>query len=110
MTAYRKLVLLGAALLALAAGFAQAQDTDGPVIPLFDDVHMAVRADSINQIVQERPAEARYFVGFVSWAPGELAEEIDSGYWYVMEPQADVLFRDNVDGVWAELVRRARGA
>jgi putative AlgH/UPF0301 family transcriptional regulator len=86
-----------------------AQDSDGATIRLFDDVHMAFRADSINQIVRQRPNEARYFIGFVSWQPGELASEIESGYWYVMRPQADVLFRDDADGVWADLVRRARG-
>jgi putative transcriptional regulator len=83
-------------------------EDDDTTIRLFDNVHMAFRADSINEIVQKRPADARYFIGFVSWEPGELAEEIQRGYWYVMRPQADVLFRDDVDGVWDDLVRRAR--
>ena len=82
---------------------------DDAMIPLFDDVHIAFRADSINQIVEERPEEARYFVGFVSWAAGELAEEIEKGFWYVMRPQAEAVFREDSDGLWAELVRQARG-
>jgi putative AlgH/UPF0301 family transcriptional regulator len=82
---------------------------DDAMIPLFDDVHIAFRAESINQIVEERPEEARYFVGFVSWAAGELAEEIEKGFWYVMRPQAEAVFREDSDGLWAELVRQARG-
>ena len=85
-----------------------APNGDDSTIPLFDDVHVAYRPESINHIVQEKPAEARYFVGFVSWGPGQLATEIENGYWYVMRPQADLLFRQDADGLWAELVQRAR--
>lgn len=86
----------------------QAQAGDKATIPLFDDVHMAVRADTIERIFQDAPNEARYFVGFVSWAPGELDHEIASGYWYVMQPQSEAVFRENDEDLWAELVRRAR--
>jgi len=82
---------------------------DDSTIPLFDDVHVAYRPESIDHIVQERPADARYFVGFVSWAPGELATEIENGFWYVMRPHADLVFREDADNLWAELVQRARG-
>jgi len=84
-------------------------DGDRSTIPLFDDVRMVYRAESITRIVEEAPDAARYFIGFVSWAPGELDHEIASGYWYVMRPQADLVFRDDDGDLWNELVRRARG-
>lgn len=86
----------------------QPRAEEGETIPLFDDVHLAVRADAIAHIFRDAPNEARYFVGFVSWAPGELDQEIASGYWYVMRPQSDVLFGANDDDPWETLVRRAR--
>lgn len=86
----------------------RAQAGDQATIPLFDDVRLAVRADAIARIFQDAPNEARYFVGFVSWAPGELDHEIASGYWYVMRPQSDAVFRENDEDLWADLVRRAR--
>lgn len=83
---------------------------DGATVPLFEDVRMAVRAETIKRIVERRPDDARYFIGFVSWAPGELSQEIASGYWYVMRPRGDVLFREDPDALWSDLVRRARAA
>ncbi|MFZ2155576.1 MAG: YqgE/AlgH family protein [Bradyrhizobium sp.] len=86
----------------------QSEAGGGATIPLFEDVHLAVRADAIARIVRDTPNEARYFVGFVSWAPGELEQEIASGYWYVMRPQKDAVFRENADELWSDLVRRLR--
>ena len=86
----------------------QAQAGGGATIPLFEDVHLAVRADAIARIVRDAPNEARYFVGFVSWAPGELEQEIASGYWYVMRPQKDAVFREDAGDLWTDLVRRLR--
>ena len=77
-------------------------------IPLFEDVRLAVRADAIARIFRDAPDEARYFVGFVSWARGELDEEIARGYWYVMPPKTDAIFRDDADDLWTDLVRRLR--
>jgi len=86
----------------------QSEAGDGATIPLFEDVHLAVRADALARIFRDAPHEARYFVGFVSWARGELDEEIARGYWYVMRPQRDVVFRDDDADLWSDLVRRLR--
>jgi putative transcriptional regulator len=86
----------------------QSQAAGATTIPLFEDVHLAVRADAIARIFQDAPNEARFFVGFVSWAPGELDQEIASGYWYVMRPQKDAVFREDAGDLWTDLVRRLR--
>jgi len=86
----------------------QSEAGDGATIPLFEDVHLAVRADALARIVRDAPNEARYFVGFVSWARGELDQEIAHGYWYVMRPQKDAVFRADDDDLWSDLVRRLR--
>jgi putative AlgH/UPF0301 family transcriptional regulator len=86
----------------------QSQADDAATIPLFEDLRLAVRADALARIFRDAPNEARYFVGFVSWARGELDQEIARGYWYVMRPQKDAVFREDDDDLWTDLVRRLR--
>lgn len=73
---------------------------------LFGDLFVASRAADIDRIIEQTPNDARYFVGFVGWRPGELQAEIDKGFWYVIDPQEDLLFRKDTEQMWRELVRR----
>jgi putative transcriptional regulator len=86
----------------------QSRAEGGATIPLFEDLRLAVRADAIARVFRDAPNEARYFLGFVSWARGELDQEIAGGYWYVMRPRTDAVFRENAGDLWADLVRRLR--
>jgi putative AlgH/UPF0301 family transcriptional regulator len=43
----------------------------------------------------------------VIWRPGELAQEIRRGLWYVLEAKPDVVLRKSTDGLWETLVERA---
>jgi putative transcriptional regulator len=78
----------------------------GASLPLFADLFLASRADDIDRIIEQTPNDARYFIGFVGWRPGELESEIAKGFWFVLEPQPDLVFRKDVGGLWRELVRR----
>lgn len=82
-----------------------ARNPGGESLPLFGDLFVASRADDINRIIEQTPNDARYFVGFVGWRAGELDAEIAKGFWYVLEPQADLVFRKNAGDLWRELVR-----
>jgi putative transcriptional regulator len=73
---------------------------------LFGDLFVASRATDIDRIIEKTPNDARYFVGFVGWRAGELDAEIAKGFWYVIDPQEDLLFRKDPRGMWRELVRR----
>lgn len=73
---------------------------------LFGDLFVASRAADIDRIIEQTPNEARYFVGFVGWRTGELEAEIARGFWYVIDPQADLLFRKDTRDLWRELVVR----
>jgi putative transcriptional regulator len=75
-------------------------------VPLSDDLAVATRGDAVSRIIEQSPNDARYFVGFVSWGPGELDNEISAGYWFVMRPDGEQLFRPDGDGMWRDLVRR----
>jgi putative transcriptional regulator len=82
------------------------RDPGKPSVPLFGDVFVTASAQAVDRIIEQTPNEARYFLGFVGWRPGELAKEIEAGYWYVADPDAAVVFSTDVDALWEELVER----
>ena len=45
-------------------------------------------------------------MGFVGWRAGELAAEIERGFWHVAEPDAGTGFPPGHGGMWEELVTR----
>jgi putative transcriptional regulator len=62
------------------------------------------------RIIEQNGNDARFLVGLVAWQPGELEIEVQRNVWYVLEPDADLVFRKSTDGLWEELVRRSRSA
>src|SRR2546425_7391124 len=57
------------------------RDPGQPSIRLFDDLFVTGNGKSIDRIIEQTPNDARYFAGFVGWTAGELAKEIEAGYW-----------------------------
>jgi putative transcriptional regulator len=89
----------------------RSEDTPGEgSLPFVPGLFLVAHAKTIDEIIERQPNDARYYVGFVAWKPGELDEELKKGFWYVMPPEADLLFRDTTNGLWEELVRRAGAA
>lgn len=78
-------------------------------MPLFDGLYVTGSAAVIDRIIEQTPNEARYMAGFVGWQPGELAEEIRRGYWFVGKPQAELLFQKDPSGMWKEQLERLGG-
>jgi len=72
------------------------------------NLYMAFRANTIDRIIEATPNEARYYVGYVGWRPGELKGEIDRGLWSVLTPDLDVVFRKDMEGLWEELIQTVR--
>src|SRR3989440_11405818 len=77
-------------------------------VPLMKNLYLAFRANTIDHVIESTPNEARYFVGYVGWRPGELKSEIDRGLWSVMNPEVDTIFRKDTEGLWEELLQQSR--
>ena len=83
--------------------------TPGPgSIRIMKELFLATRGSVVDNIIEQMPNEARYYVGYVSWRPGELRLEIDRGLWYVLEADPELVFRKDPARLWEELLRRAR--
>jgi putative transcriptional regulator len=75
---------------------------------LMRNLYLAFRANTIDHVIETTPNEARYFVGYVGWRPGELKQEIDKGLWSVMNAEIDTIFRKETEGLWDELFQQTR--
>ena len=75
---------------------------------LMKNVYLAFRANTIDHIIEATPNEARYFVGYVGWRPGELKSEIDRGLWSVTGAELDMVFRKDTEGLWEELQQASK--
>src|SRR5262245_1402752 len=75
---------------------------------LMPNLYLAFRANTIDHVIETTPNEARYFVGYVGWRPGELKAEIDRGLWSVMNADPDTIFRKDTEGLWEELLQQTR--
>lgn len=72
------------------------------------NLYLAINVNTIDRIIEERPNEARYYVGYVGWRPGELRREIDRGLWHVLNADVGTIFRKDTDALWEEMLRMAR--
>jgi putative transcriptional regulator len=77
-------------------------------VPIMKHLYMAFRANTIDRIIESTPNEARYYVGYVGWRPGELRREIDKGLWSVIDADLEVVFRKDTEGLWDELLQQSR--
>ncbi len=77
-------------------------------IQMMKELFLATQGTVVDHIIEQTPNEARYYVGYVAWRPGELRQELDRGLWYVLDADPDLVFRKDPGRLWEELVRRAR--
>jgi putative transcriptional regulator len=77
-------------------------------VPLMKNLYLAFRANTIDHVIETTPNDARYFVGYVGWRPGELKSEIDRGLWSVQNADLDTVFRKDTEGLWEELFQASK--
>lgn len=75
---------------------------------LMKNLYLAFRANTIDHVIETTPNEARYFVGYVGWRPGELKSEIERGLWTVQGAHLETIFRKDTEGLWEELQQQSR--
>ena len=77
-------------------------------VQVMKNLYLAFRVNTIDQVIESRPNDARYYVGYVGWRPGELKSEIDRGIWSVLSADMEVVFRKDMEGLWEEMLQQTR--
>lgn len=93
---------------ALVAVVKSEKDPGRGSIGLTRDMYLAMTVNTVDRVIEETPNEARYYVGYIVWRPGELRAEIDRRLWNVTNANPEVVFRKDTTGLWDELSRMAR--
>ena len=86
----------------------RAKENPKGALRVLGDVSFAIDPAVVEMVLHAPPETVRLFNGYAGWAPGQLASELERGGWYVLNADADAVFRKNTDSLWEELVRRAR--
>jgi len=73
-----------------------------------DDVYASSNMAMLMQLMQaHKPgSELRMYAGQADWGPGQLARELERGYWYVTEGDTDAIFSADADYLWSKLINR----
>ena len=77
-------------------------------LKLMNNLYIAFRAATIDKVIETTPNEARYFVGYVGWRPGELKREIERGLWSVVNANPETVFQKDTSGLWDEMIAQSR--
>ena len=68
---------------------------------------MRSEADPID--VGDRTRRARVFAGYAGWGGGQLEAELAGEAWIVEPATPDVVFAEDVDALWSDVLRRKGG-
>jgi putative transcriptional regulator len=89
----------------LFAVFSAGENPPG-ALRVLGDVSFAMAPAVVETVLHAPPARVRFFNGYSGWAPGQLAAELERGGWYLLNADADTVFRKDMDRLWEELIRR----
>ncbi len=87
-----------------------ARDGEAPDwwLPLHDRLGVVDGSADPDQL--RRPlSQARIFLGYAGWGPGQLKEEIDSDGWYVLPGRPSDAFSGRPELLWSRVLRRQGG-
>ena len=77
-------------------------------IPLLDNLYLGTTVTIVDEVIEHRPNEARYYVGNVQWRPGELRDELRRGVWNVLNADPEVILTRDPEHLWEELSAMVR--
>jgi putative transcriptional regulator len=76
-------------------------------VPMMPGVFLIADAKDIDHVIATDPEHARFFLGLVTWEPGQLDDEVERGFWFVDKPDPKLILDKKTDGLWEELVRKS---
>jgi putative transcriptional regulator len=93
----------------LVALFRSDRAPEASAFHVLKGVYLTMHPHNIEQLLAQPGQRYRLYAGFSGWAPGQLESELARDGWYVLPASAELVFRKDTNGMWDELVRKARG-
>ena len=74
-----------------------------------DNVYISPSWKMLERLIKKPDKDERFrlFAGYAGWAPDQLDFERSRGDWHVLEAEAEMIFSQNPDELWPELIQRA---
>jgi len=106
---YRGAIFFGGPVMpqAVVALFRSESPPAAPAFHVLKDLYLTMHPDNIKALLANGGRQYRLYVGFAGWVPRQLAGEFEREGWHVAPADAETVFRDDLDDLWQELVRRA---
>jgi len=93
----------------VVALFASAEPPQVPAFHVLNNVYLSMHPQIVDRLLAGEGGRYRLYSGFSAWMPRQLAQELEGDAWYVLPAEEALLFREDMDGLWDELVARAAG-
>ncbi len=79
--------------------------------PVNAEVFFAAGRDTIIRLALAQPnTTMRMYAGFTSWGPGQLEQEVASGYWLVAPAKTEQVFANDTSQLWRQLYELWKGS
>jgi putative transcriptional regulator len=76
---------------------------DSKAVPLMPGLVAVMDAATVDRMLETSPNDARYFVGLMVWAPGQLEDEVGDGAWEVRPPSVETVLPARSSDLWKSL-------
>ena len=77
--------------------------------PVLGDVYFGGGTNILKDLLEHKNKnELRFYLGYSGWSHGQIDSEILKGAWYVVQADIAMIFEEDPDWIWSELVTRQR--
>lgn len=93
---------------ALVAVFRSKSAPQAAAFHVLKNVYLTMHPENIEKLLADPAARYRLYAGFSGWAPRQLESELMRDGWYVLPADEATLFRGATEGLWEEMVEKAK--
>jgi putative transcriptional regulator len=107
---YRDPVYFGGPVMqqALVAVFRSETTPKAAAFHVLKGIYLTMHPDNITALFARPKARYRVYAGFAGWSPNQLQSEVMRDGWHFLQADEATLFRKSPDGMWEELLERAK--
>lgn len=91
----------------VVAVFRSEQTPKDAAFHVLKNLYLSMHPQIVDALIAGDKARYRLYGGFSGWAPRQLESEFGRDGWYVLPADEATIFREDMRGLWEELVARA---